>query len=239
MDIIFQKTSLDDEISSMVNLLLLGNEHIRVKKYICEYFDLPIEIVSQRDKDALVEIITPVIMTEQVNNANVIDEKIKIIAALWDTNSEKINKIFCNVFESPQNTSVIEAFISVNCVCPYDFEKKRIYINYRKSGEEMLEACVHELIHYYWFDKWYKLFSKKYEQSIVWSFSEIAVDALFFETELKQYCVREYPAHKHFYEIDYNGQNMMEYFRNLYRDNSIVEFMRLGIEIIQNLDIEI
>ncbi|MGN0384327.1 MAG: hypothetical protein ACI4EX_00395 [Lachnospiraceae bacterium] len=89
MDIIFQKTSLEDEIASIVNLLLLGNEHIRVKKYICKYFDLPIEIVSQRDKDALVEIITPVIMAEQVNNANVIDEKIKIIAALWDMNSKK------------------------------------------------------------------------------------------------------------------------------------------------------
>lgn len=36
---------------------------------------------------------------------------------------------------------------------------------------------------------------------------------------------------------DMSGEsNMMGYFRRLYRDNSISEFMRLGIEIVRDLE---
>lgn len=41
---------------------------------------------------------------------------------------------------------------------------------------------------------------------------------------------------KHFYDVIYKGQNMIGYFRRLYRDNSISEFMRLGIEIVRGLE---
>lgn len=40
MDIFFRKSSVEDDSASIVNLLSLGTEHQRVKKYICEYFDL-------------------------------------------------------------------------------------------------------------------------------------------------------------------------------------------------------
>lgn len=79
--------------------------------------------------------------------------------------------------------------MSVNCVCPYDFENNQIYINYRKSSEEILETCVHELIHYYWFHKWNAMFKDQYSSSLVWIFSEIAIDALFQETPLKNFFI--------------------------------------------------
>ncbi|MBP1561711.1 MAG: hypothetical protein J6C96_10805 [Oscillospiraceae bacterium] len=236
MDIVFQKNSLDDDISSIVNLLNLGTEHSRVKKYICDFFDLPIKEIVDKNRADLEKIVTRVVQTEQVKSAKSMDEKLKTIDILWNLKKQKINQILCNIFECQQSKSLIKAFLSINCVCPYDFEKKQIYINYRKSGNEMLEICIHELIHYYWFDKWYKLFQDKYNESVVWTFSEIAIDAIFFETKLKQYCVSEYPAHKHFYEFNFEGQNMMEYFRRLYRCNSISEFMRLGIEIVSNVE---
>ena len=141
-----------------------------------------------------------------------------------------INEILSNIFQCKQDDEIINALLSINCVCPYDFEKGIIYINYRKSVEEIQETCIHELIHYYRFNKWKELFKEMYEEDLVWSFSEIAIDAIFKETDLKQYCVSQFPAHKHLYEINYNNQNMMEYFRILYRKNSITEFMKIGIE---------
>ena len=64
----------------------------------------------------------------------------------------------------------------------------------------------------------------------------MAIKIVFYGTELECYCVSEYPAHKHFYDVTYKGQNMMGYFRRLYRDNSISEFMRLVIEIVRDLE---
>lgn len=50
MDIFFSKSSVEDDSASIVNLLCLGTEHQRVKKYICEYFDLPIEELAKKVK---------------------------------------------------------------------------------------------------------------------------------------------------------------------------------------------
>ena len=149
MDIFFSKSSIEDDSASIVNLLCLGTEHQRVKKYICEYFDLPIEELAKKSKANLEKVITRVVQSEQIKSAETIEGKIKNIDNLWNSEKQKINRILCNVFECQHSELLLTAFLSVDCVCPYDFKKKRIYINYRKSCHEMLETCVHELILYF------------------------------------------------------------------------------------------
>lgn len=164
MDILFCEAPIEEDINSIFNLLTLNEEHMRVKKYICEYFHIPTEPALQNNA-ALETTVRTIVQNEQNNNAAAIAGKVEKMHCLWQENRDE------------------------NCVCPYDFENKRIYINYRKSSEEMLETCVHELIHYYWFHKWNALFKDQYSSSLVWIFSEIAIDALFFETPLKNFFI--------------------------------------------------
>ena len=229
MDILFCEAPIEEDINSILSLLTLNEEHMRVKKYICEYFHIPTEPALQNNA-VLETTVRTIVQNEQNNNAAAIAGKVEKMNYLWQENLNEINHTLRSIFECTLKSQQLRAFMSVNCVCPYDFENKRIYINYRKSSEEILETCVHELIHYYWFHKWNALFNDQYPSSLVWIFSEIAIDALFFETPLKKYCVSQHPAHNHFYEESYEGQNLMEYFRELYREHSIADFMRLGIE---------
>lgn len=229
MDILFCEAPIEEDINSILSLLTLNEEHMRVKKYICEYFHIPTEPALQNNA-ALETTVRTIVQNEQNNNAAAIAGKVEKMHCLWQENRNEINRTLRSIFECTLESQQLRAFMSVNCVCPYDFENKRIYINYRKSSEEMLETCVHELIHYYWFHKWNALFKDQYSSSLVWIFSEIAIDALFFETPLRKYCVSQHPAHDHLYEESYKGQNLMEYFRKLYRDHSMADFMRLGIE---------
>lgn len=164
MDILFCEAPIEEDINSILSLLTLNEEHMRVKKYICEYFHIPTEPALQNNA-ALETTVRTIVQNEQNNNAAAIAGKVEKMHCLWQENRDE------------------------NCVCPYDFENKRIYINYRKSSEEMLETCVHELIHYYWFHKWNALFKDQYSSSLVWIFSEIAIDALFFETPLKNFFI--------------------------------------------------
>lgn len=164
MDILFCEAPIEEDINSILSLLTLNEEHTRVKKYICEYFHIPTEPALQNNA-ALETTVRTIVQNEQNNNAAAIAGKVEKMHCLWQENRDE------------------------NCVCPYDFENKRIYINYRKSSEEMLETCVHELIHYYWFHKWNALFKDQYSSSLVWIFSEIAIDALFFETPLKNFFI--------------------------------------------------
>lgn len=237
MNIVFKNNSIEDDVASIISLLKLGSEHTRVKEYICEYFELPKEILDE-DNSILEELVKKVVTNEKIKNKDTIDRKINESQKLWNKNCKNINCILSDIFECKFNNNLINAVLSVNCVCPYDFEKRIIYINYRKNVLEIQETCVHELIHYYWFNKWKQLFNERCEDNLIWSFSEIAIDAIFKETELRQYCISKFPAHKHLYEIKYNGQNMMKYFRTLYRDNSITEFMKIGIEIIKKIERE-
>lgn len=229
MDILFCEAPIEEDINSILSLLTLNEEHMRVKKYICEYFHIPTEPALQNNA-ALETTVRTIVQNAQNNNAAVIAGKIEKMNCLWQKNRGEINRTLRSIFECALESQQLRALMSVNCVCPYDFKNNRIYINYRKSSEEMLETCVHELIHYYWFHKWNALFKDQYSSSVVWIFSEIAIDALFFETPLKKYCVSQHPAHDHFYKESYKGQNLMEYFRKLYRDHSMADFMRLGIE---------
>lgn len=164
MDILFCEAPIEEDINSILSLLTLNEEHMRVKKYICEYFHIPTEPALQNNA-ALETTVRTIVQNEQNNNAAAIAGKIEKMNCLWQENRDE------------------------NCVCPYDFENNRIYINYRKLSEEMLETCVHELIHYYWFHKWNALFKDQYSSSLVWIFSEIAIDALFFETPLKNFFI--------------------------------------------------
>lgn len=234
MNILFCKAPIEEDINSILSLLTLNEEHMRVKKYICEYFHIPTELALQNNA-ALETTVRIIVQNEQNNNAEAIAGKIEKMNCLWQENHDEISRTLRSIFECTLESQQLRALMSVNCVCPYDFENNQIYINYRKSSEEMLETCVHELIHYYWFHKWNALFKDQYSSSLVWIFSEIAIDALFFETPLKKYCVSQHPAHDHLYEESYKGQNLMEYFRKLYRDHSMADFMRLGIEDVTNL----
>lgn len=164
MDILFCEAPIEEDINSILSLLTLNEEHTRVKKYICEYFHIPTEPALQNNA-ALETTVRTIVQNEQNNNAAAIAGKVEKMHCLWQENRDE------------------------KCVCPYDFENNQIYINYRKLSEEMLETCVHELIHYYWFHKWNALFKDQYSSSLVWIFSEIAIDALFFETPLKNFFI--------------------------------------------------
>lgn len=142
MDILFCEAPIEEDINSILSLLTLNEEHMRVKKYICEYFHIPTEPALQNNA-ALETTVRTIVQNEQNNNAAAIAGKVEKMHCLRQENRDE------------------------NCVCPYDFENNQIYINYRKLSEEMLETCVHELIHYYWFHKWNALFKDQYSSSLV------------------------------------------------------------------------
>ena len=58
--------------------------------------------------------------------------------------------------------------------------------------------------------------------------SEIVIDAIIKETELKKYCSEKQPAYKNFYDIQIDDVNVMAYFRNLFNSCDIHKFMSEG-----------
>lgn len=68
MDIIFRNNSTEDDVASIIHLLKLGNEHQRVKKYICEIFSLPEDILIDKNNQILEESVKRVVINEKFKN---------------------------------------------------------------------------------------------------------------------------------------------------------------------------
>lgn len=68
MNILFCKAPIEEDINSILSLLTLNEEHMRVKKYICEYFHIPTEPALQNNA-ALETTVRTIVQNEQNNNA--------------------------------------------------------------------------------------------------------------------------------------------------------------------------
>lgn len=238
MQLVFSVNTFENDFESILNLLVLGTEHNRVKRYLCSSFNVDINKINGKSREELHTYLRPVIYAEYIKAESPINGKLAEVRDKWFDAKEDVLNILNYIFGVDSGEEMLRVFLSVNYVCPYDFESKLFYVNFRKTADEIIEACIHELVHYYWFKKWDMLFENVgFDEHLVWKFSEIAIDAIFKETELKKYCVKEKPAYEYFYDIEIENENMLEHFRVLFSQNTVEDFMKKGMEyMVKNRD---
>ena len=230
MELIFSVNTFENDHESILNLLVLGAEHDRVKRYLCSSFNVDINNINGKSREEINAYLRPVIYAEYTKAEALMSEKLAAVSDKWSVVREHVLNILRDIF-GVECDETFMVFLSVNFVCPYDFENKRIFINYRKTTEEIIETCIHELIHCYWFKKWDILFENiGFDERLAWKFSEIAIDAIFKETDLKKYCVKEKPAYEYFYNVEIDNESMIGHFRALFSRNTIDGFMKKGME---------
>lgn len=233
MQLIFSVNTFENDYECILNLLSLGAEHNRVKQYLCSSFQVDLNNIGNKSREEIDIYLRPIIYAEYTKSKDKMDEKLTGVSDEWSSVKEDVKNILYDIFEYEfGNEEMIQVFLSINYVCPYDFDNKKVFINFRKTNAEIIESCIHELIHYYWFKRINILFENvnEFDEHLLWKFSEIAIDAFFTETELKKYCVKEKPAYEYFYDIKIGNENMIGHFRKLFSQNSINGFMKKGME---------
>ncbi|MBE6882292.1 MAG: hypothetical protein E7489_04740 [Ruminococcaceae bacterium] len=124
--------------------------------------------------------------------------------------------------------------ITMNPVCPRFLQEKYFDIFYLNSERGALGLSIHEVIHYFWFYVWNKHFGDSYEEyetpSLKWILSEMVVEAIMSDDRLSlinPYFPREdggcvYP---YFFDMIINGKPVLDKISELYKNNSITDFM--------------
>jgi len=233
MTLTFKRKCLEEDCKGIVDILY-EEKYGRVQKYLSQFLELDLEKMYEVGKDEGYKIIYPILKKEYESSEVVIAEKLYEIKRYWRKEEEDILEILNSVFDyTIKDEKDIIAEFSINAVCPRYLEKWSFDVNYRKSIEEIILACIHEIIHFIWFEKWSEVFpdSNKNEYNAPntpWLLSEIAIDAILKETRLEKYCVDDKPAYSYFYDIMIEDKNMMEYFRELFVSNNIQDFMIKG-----------
>lgn len=157
----------------------------------------------------------------------------------WNAIEDEVLKTLSNIFDLSYDDSQIYSIdIGLNPVCPRFLDEHSFSLYYNAPIKYNIETIIHELIHFYWFEYWDNYIdnlsgSKKEYPSEEWVLSELAIDSLCTQTELKKFC-SEKPAYDYFYDITYKDTMLINYFRQIFNKNTIDSFMKEALSIIKS-----
>jgi len=108
-----------------------------------------------------------------------------------------------------------------------DLSTKIVYLSYNEDIEQLFKNFIILLTKSIVLDRWNYLcrpaFDTEFDyQNKLWLFIEIAIDAIFSNSDLSKICAQ--PSYKYFYSIKLNDINIMERFRQLHKLISIDDF---------------
>lgn len=149
----------------------------------------------------------------------------------WQSYKQNYYDIIKRIFSIQYNEDVIN-----NLYCELQFlpineisvEDGAIYINCNQSNEQMFEKFIVMLTKLILLQNWYNYNNWKFNTNFdvdnkIFMFADIAVDAIFANSELKQICDK--PSYKYFYNLNYQNVNIMDRFRQMYNSMEINEFL--------------
>lgn len=229
----YVEKTLDEQIDSIKMFLSEPNEF---SLHLVNYFNLTDYFnKTEAEKNLLLQ--------QRVgdfyhDNRDMLAKKVASCQELWGKNEKFINSQFQTIFGEKFDLNCV-ARVNFNPICPRFIESNEFDVNALDSDAGILETSLHEVIHFAWFKVWNKQFPNTTHAdmnapSLGWLISEIAVDPIFKNSELKSYLVRN-PAYDSFYQEKMNGQNMMDVVNDLYvKSPSIQEFQKQMITLMKN-----
>lgn len=177
----FVVKDLDDQISILIEFISSDN---LTSNYIADFLGL--------DKNNLgKEVVKTKITNLYVDNVEDLNNAKFRFQEIWDKNSEEINNELTKMFGKEFNIECI-AYINLNPVCPRYLNEKSFDVNVNSGDNYLLQTCIHEIIHFIWFDVWKETFPSIPESdydypNISWLLSEIAIGSIFKFSNLNKY----------------------------------------------------
>ncbi len=238
--VVFQVKSLEDTVSIITSFFEHDyNLDDRFAMSIAEYFGFDITKLKGKTWEQRLEIMTEILTPIYEANLDKMAEQVKEFQAYWNDNAglvcSELERVFRISFKGIQQYI---AEINVNPVCPRFLENKSFDVGTNSTKQQALQTCIHELIHFCWFELWQELFPdanpKHFETPHTeWLFSEIAIDPIIYFGAFKD-MFNEKPAYDYFYDAKIWGENLIDVFRKLYKANNIDNFMERGLKILEN-----
>lgn len=168
---------------------------------------------------------------ELVNDENISELNVKCIELqkLWDINKDKLIKILSSALDIQFDENIYNSicYLSLLPINEINLNEGIIYLDYNNDIKQLFINFIIMLVKQLLIKRWQQndelIFNSSYENDTkLWMFVEIAVDAVFYNTDLKGYT--EFPSYKYFYSLKIDNINFIEEFRKLFSKVGIVDF---------------
>jgi hypothetical protein len=157
----------------------------------------------------------------------------KEFQADWNKDGKKLLDALSKVVEKewPENCREMKAWVSLNPICPRFLEQRAFDVYWRSPIEEMKGTCLHEILHFIWFEKWKEVFpkynKKEFESPhLIWKLSEIVPIAVLGDKRIQSIFKHEPPVYEEWKPIKIKGKPLLEHIQEIYnRRKSFEDFM--------------
>lgn len=172
-----------------------------------------------------------------IEQESVINEKVSMYTKQWEVCKPQITEALSEAFEIDCTVILndMKCNISMNPIEPRYLTEHSFDIFYLNSEKGAIGEAIHEIIHFVWFYVWHELFRDGYEEyespSLKWILSEMVVESVMKDSRLRSinpYFKREdggciYP---YFFDMKVENKLILETLDEMYRTQSIVDFMK-------------
>lgn len=228
----YVEKTLDEQIDAIKMFL---NEPNDLSMYLVNYFNLTDYFhKTETEKNLLLKQKFGELYRD---NQDLLAKKVETCQRQWEKHKDFINSQFQAIFGEKFDFDCV-AHVNFNPICPRFIESKEFDVNALDNDAGILETSLHEIIHFAWFKDWKEQFPKTNHTdmnapSLDWLISEIAVDPIFKNSELKSFLITE-PAYDYLYQEKINGQNLMKVVNDLYRQSSSIKDFQNQMLVLMN-----
>ncbi len=164
-------------------------------------------------------------------------EKTARYAAHWAACKAQITAAMSDAFQmdGEQLFNDLRCNVSLNPIAPRFLREHCFDIFYLNSEKGAIGQSIHEIIHFFWFEKWHGLFGGSYDDyerpSLPWILSEMVVESIMRDPRLSTinpYFPREQGGciYPYFFDMKVDGALVLNTLDAMYRAQSMADFMK-------------
>ena len=165
----------------------------------------------------------------------------------WDKDGEKLLTALSKVVgkEWPEDCENMKAWISLNPICPRFLEQRAFDVYWKQSLTEMKDTCLHEILHFIWFEKWKEIFpkynNKEFESPhLVWKLSEMVPLAVLSDKRIQTIFKHEPSVYNEWKSKKIGGKLLLEHLQTIYYEKkSFADFMKKSWKFVKKYEKEI
>lgn len=197
------------------------------KNNISQIFNLDI---SKLSGDEYIANLREKVKTYNARNYDVVLSICEQLQSKWEEYKESYFKILNKVFDIEIDSDIktyTYCYLQPLPINEISFQDNVIYLDYNKSVDELFKTFIIMLTKLILLNRWNDVnhwnFNTEFDvKNRIWMFAEIAIDAVFANSDLA--LISDKPTYKYFYNLQDNGCNVMDLFRQEYKKLSLDEF---------------
>lgn len=179
-----------------------------------------------------------------------IQEKVTLYTRHWTDCKGQITAALSDAFgvDCASLFNDLRCNVSMNPIEPRFLKERYFDIFYLNSERGAIGECLHEIVHFVWFYVWNRLFADSYDEyerpSLKWILSEMVVESVMRDERLSSinpYFPREQGGcvYPYFFDMKAGGALILDTLDEMYRAQTIEEFMKNSYAYCQKHETEI